>query len=191
MDWARLPWRMRYRYAAGAGSELRRAMIVATHRHTRVEIARPFYLGPGFDLIIPGTGEFVAGAGAEFRRGFVAEVSDGGRVTVGAGCTFTSFALIQCSTEVTIGSRVVFGQNLMIADGNHRFRDHTRHMLEQGYDFRPVTIGDNALITSKCTILADVGEGSVIGSNSVVTKPIPAFCLAAGSPAKVIEYFGP
>ena len=191
MDWERLPWRLRYIYGVRVASEARRAMIMATHRHTRVEIPRISRLGPGFDLIIPGTGEFVVDDGADFRRGFVAEVNDGGRITIGMGCTFTSFALIQCSTSITIGRRCVFGQNLMIADGNHRFRDHTQHLLDQGYDFRPVTIGDNAVVTSKCTILADVGEGAVIGANSVVTRPVPAFCLAAGAPAKVIEYFGP
>jgi len=64
-------------------------------------------------------------------------------------------------------------------------------VLDQGYNFRPVTIGDNAMILSKCTVLADIGEGAVIGANSVVTRPVPAFCLAAGVPARVLEYFGP
>jgi acetyltransferase-like isoleucine patch superfamily enzyme len=85
----------------------------------------------------------------------------------------------------------VFGQNLMLADGNHKFRDYTKHLLDQGYDFNPIEIGDNAIVTSKCTVLASIGEGAVIGANSVVTKPVPAYCLAAGAPAKVLEYFGP
>jgi acetyltransferase-like isoleucine patch superfamily enzyme len=191
MEWARLPWRLRYDVGARALSEARRLAILATHTHTRVEIPRPVRLGPGFDLVIPGTGEFVVGRGCDFRRGFVAEIASGGRVEIGPGCTFTSHALVQCSTSIVIGSRVVFGQNLMLADGNHRFRDHTRHLLDQGYEFNPIRIGDNAIVTSKCTILADIGEGAVIGSNSVVTKPIPPFCLAAGAPAKVVEYFGP
>ncbi|HWB68040.1 MAG TPA: acyltransferase, partial [Mycobacteriales bacterium] len=85
----------------------------------------------------------------------------------------------------------VFGQAVMIADGNHKFRDHTQHLLDQGYEFRPITIGDNAIVTSKCTILNSIGDGAVIGANSVVTKPVPAFCLAVGAPARVVEYFGP
>ena len=191
MDWARLPWRLRYRLGARMASEARRQMILATHRHTRVEIPKISRLGPGFDLIIPGTGQFIVGAGADFRRGFVCEVGDGGRVAMDEGVIFTSYALIQCSTSITIGRRAVFGQNLMLVDGNHRFRDHTQHTLDQGYDFRPITIGDNVVVTSKCTILADIGEGAIIGANSVVSRPIPAFCLAAGAPAKVLEYFGP
>jgi acetyltransferase-like isoleucine patch superfamily enzyme len=99
--------------------------------------------------------------------------------------------LAQISTELTIGRRAVFGQSVMIADGNHKFRDHTKHLLDQGYDFRPITIGDNAIVTSKCTILNSIGEGAVIGANSVVTQPIPPYCLAVGAPARVVDYFGP
>ena len=54
-------------------------------------------------------------------------------------------------------------------DGNHRFRDHTKHMNDQGYDYRPITIGPEANILTKCTVLADVGEKAVIAAHSVVT----------------------
>ena len=61
----------------------------------------------------------------------------------------------------------------------------------KGYDFTPLKLADDVTITSKCTILADLGERAVIGANSVVSKPIPAFSVAVGAPAKVIDYFGP
>jgi acetyltransferase-like isoleucine patch superfamily enzyme len=64
-------------------------------------------------------------------------------------------------------------------------------MLNQGYEFRPITIADHATVTTKCTIIADLGERVFVGANSVVTKAVPAFSVAAGVPAKVIEYFGP
>ena len=166
-------------------------MIKATHRHCRVEFQGPVYLGPGFHLNIPDAGTLIVGPGADFRRGFVCEISGGGRVTMGAGVTFTSHALIQCSTSIDIGDRVVFGQSVMMADGNHRYRDWTRHLLDQGYDFRPITIEDNAIVMSKCTILADIGEGAIVGAHTLVIRPVPAYTLVGGTPAKVIEYFGP
>jgi acetyltransferase-like isoleucine patch superfamily enzyme len=79
----------------------------------------------------------------------------------------------------------------MIADGDNRFRDWTKHVLDQGYESRPVTIGDGAMIMSKCTLVADVGANAVVGANSVVAKPVPPFSLAGGVPARVIEQFGP
>ncbi len=64
-------------------------------------------------------------------------------------------------------------------------------MNEQGYEFRPIRIEDDAAIMSKCTIIADVGRRAFIAANAVVTRPIDAYTVAAGVPAKPIEYFGP
>jgi acetyltransferase-like isoleucine patch superfamily enzyme len=41
------------------------------------------------------------------------------------------------------------------------------------------------------TIIADTGERAVIGANTVVSRDIAAFCVAVGTPARVIEYMGP
>lgn len=150
------------------------------------------YLGPGFSLHMPYGGTFIAGDGVEFRRGFRAEIAGPqGRVVIGPESVFSYYALVQCSTSIEFGARSGIGQSTIVVDGNHRFRDLTRPTLEQGYDYRPIRIGDGAAVMSKCTIIADVGERAVIGANSVVTKPIPAFSLAAGVPASVLEYFGP
>ncbi len=166
-------------------------MIKATHRHCRVEFQGPVRLGPGFTLYIPEGGTLIVGPGVDFRRGFQCEISGTGRVEIGAGSIFTAEALIQCTTSITIGKRCVFGQSVMIADGNHRFRDPSMHLLDQGYDFRPITISDGAVVTSKCTIVNDIGERALIAANSLVNKPIPAYCLAGGVPARVLDYIGP
>ena len=47
--------------------------------------------------------------------------------------------------------------------------DLSRPMLEQGYDFHPMRIGDDVTITTKCTILAEVGQRGFVAANSVVT----------------------
>jgi acetyltransferase-like isoleucine patch superfamily enzyme len=190
-DWRRLPWRARYAGAARAASEVRRLSALLTHLHADVRFDGPVYLGPGFALRIPEGGTFRVGAGVDIRRNFVCEISGTGRVIIGDGCVFTGLAMIQCSTSVDFGEGAILGQGCLVADGSHRFRDASTPVLEQGYDFRPITIGRGALIHTNCTIINDVGERAVIGANSVVTRPIPPFCLAYGTPAKVVEYFGP
>ncbi|HEX5266211.1 MAG TPA: acyltransferase [Acidimicrobiales bacterium] len=188
---SRALWRLRYRAAPEVASEVRRRAVLATHHHCRLEVPRQVRLGPRFRVDIPDDGTLIVGRGCEFRDGFTCEISGSGRVAIGAGSIFTASALVQCSTSIEIGTRCVFGQACFIGDGNHRFRDHTRHILDQGYDYRPIVIEDGVMVLSKCTIVNSIGRGSIIGANSVVVKPIPAYCLAVGAPARVIHYFGP
>jgi acetyltransferase-like isoleucine patch superfamily enzyme len=80
----------------------------------------------------------------------------------------------------------------MVVDGNHRFRDLDKPMLSQGYDLSPVTIHDDAVLTTKCTVIgAEIGTRAFVGANSVVSRDIPAYTVAVGTPAKPIDYFGP
>jgi acetyltransferase-like isoleucine patch superfamily enzyme len=141
---------------------------------------------------MPHGGTFIVGPGVEFRRGFRAEFdSSEATITIGGASVFTYDVLVQCASSITIGAHCMFGQATLIVDGNHRFRDLDRPMLSQGYDLRPLKIEDNVTVTTKCTIINDLGERAFVGANSVITRPVPAFCVAAGVPARVLEYFGP
>lgn len=195
MAWSRdprkWPWTIRYEYGWRVTSRLRRLLIKATHLHCTVEFQGPVRLGSGFTLDIPERGTLIVGAGVDFRRGFVCEIAGNGRVEIGARTTFTSNALIQCSSSIVIGERCAFGQSVLIVDGHHRYRDPHTHWLDQGYDLRPIRIGDGAGVSDKCTIQSDVGERAMIGSNSVVNRPIPPYTIAFGAPARVVGYFGP
>jgi acetyltransferase-like isoleucine patch superfamily enzyme len=190
-NWRKLPWLLRYRIGSKLGSDLRKLAIKLTHLHCTVEFRGPVRLGPGFTLDIPDGGTFIVNEGVDFRRNFRCEISGNGRVEIGAGTVFTADTLIQCTTSIDIGRRCGFGQATFIVDGNHKFRDHTRHWLDQGDEFRPITIGDSVAVNTKCTVINSIGERSVIGANSVVSKAIPPYCLAVGAPARIVEYFGP
>jgi acetyltransferase-like isoleucine patch superfamily enzyme len=186
-----LPRRIGYVWGPRLMSWLRKRWVLLRHPHADIRFGKHVYLGPRFSLHMPDGGTFVTGDIVEFRRGFRAEVGPEGRLSIGTASVFTYDVLIQCSTSIDIGERCMFGQSTMVVDGNHRFRDLTKPMLEQGYDYRPLKIADDATITTKCTIVADIGERAFIGANSVVSKPVPAFTVAVGTPAKPVEYFGP
>lgn len=195
---ARLPDRVRlWPRAIGYGwgprfmSRLRKRWVLIRNAHADVRFIEPVYLGPGFSLHIPYKGTFVAGPRVEFRRGFRAELGDGARLTIGEGSVFTNFPLIQVSSSIDIGERCMFGQATSIFDGNHRFRDLDTPMLDQGYDLRPIRIQDDVTTTTKCTIIASIGTRTVVGANTVVTRDLPPYCVVVGSPAQVIDYFGP
>lgn len=189
MRW--LPAQIGYEKGPLLMSWLRKRWVLLRHPHATIRFGRGVYLGPGFSLSIPDEGSFIVGDDVEFRRDFRAEISGSGRVTVGSGSHFTYSVLIQCTTTIDIGERCMFGQTTILLDGQHRFRDVTRPMLEQGYDFTPLVIADDAVITSKCTVMASVGRRAVVGANSVVSRPIPSYSVAVGAPARVIERFGP
>ena len=191
-NWRRVPWRLTHLDGPRQLSRLRRLYVLATHTHARVTIAPSAYLGPRFALVIPDHGTLTIGEHVHFRRGFTCEISGDGRVTIGDRTMCTNDVLIQCSTSIDVGPDCILGQACVLVDGNHRFRDTRTPILAQGYDFKPVSIGAGTCIASKCTIIgATVGDGAFVGANSVVTKDIPAYCLAVGAPAKVVDYYGP
>jgi acetyltransferase-like isoleucine patch superfamily enzyme len=185
------PRKIGYFWGPRAMSWLRRQWVLLRHPHATIVFEPPVYLGPRFSLHIPNGGTFIAGPGVEFRRDFRAEVEGNGRLVIGAESRFSYSVLIQCSTTIEIGERCMFGQTSAIFDGQHRFRDLTKPMLDQGYDFKPIRIEDDAVITTKCTIMSDIGRRAFIGANSVVTKPVPPFTVAVGAPARPVDYFGP
>lgn len=88
---------------------------------------------------------------------------------------------------VTIGDNVFIGPNCGIYTINHALLPEQRNVGVMRA--LPVTIGNNVWIASNVVILPGVtiGEGAVIGAGSVVTKDIPPFTLAAGSPCTPIR----
>ena len=89
--------------------------------------------------------------------------------------------------EVHIGEKVMIGPNVTITTTGHPIRPDLRERATQ-YSL-PVTIGRNVWIGANVTILPGVtiGENSVIGACSLVTRDIPANVVAYGQPCKVVR----
>ena len=181
-----------YGHGPRLASALRKRWAKLRNPGARIEFGPGVYAGPGFSIHAPVGGAFTVGAGVEFRRNFRLELAaPDARVSVGAGCYFTYDVIIACSTSIDIGERVGRGQCTFVVDGNHRFRDLKRPFTEQGYDYRRLKIESDAQVHSKVTVVESIGERAVIGANAVVSRPIPPFTVAAGVPARVVDYFGP
>lgn len=89
--------------------------------------------------------------------------------------------------KITIGNYVFFGPNVSIYTAGHPIHPDSRR---SGYEYGiPVTIGNNVWIGGSCVILPGVtiGDNTVIGAGSVVTKDIPANVCAAGNPCRIIR----
>lgn len=111
----------------------------------------------------------------------------GYNTTVGDNFFLNVNGKLMDSGKITIGNNVFIAPNVCIITEEHAMDVKQRI---QGLEYtHPVTIGDNVWICAGALVLPGVtiGEGSVIGAGSVVTKDIPAHCLAVGNPCKVIR----
>jgi lipopolysaccharide O-acetyltransferase len=117
-------------------------------------------------------------------------------LTIGPNCNLSDHVHVACTHAVTIGEGVLCGSRVVISDHAHGLysgRDQSppnqRPVERTLSSDRAVVIGRNVWIGDGCAILAgaDIGDGAVIGANSVVTGPIPANTIAAGSPARPIR----
>lgn len=92
---------------------------------------------------------------------------------------------------VIIGERALLANNVYITDNIHEYGDISVPIMDQPIKFKSaVAIGSGAWIGENvCIIGASVGKNSVIGANSVVTSDIPEYCVAVGSPAKIIRKY--
>lgn len=121
------------------------------------------------------------------RRTIIGTHSENAKIVIGDNCGFSA-VVIGANESITIGNRVMSGANVLITD----FDWHSMNPNERKHgipESRPVIISDNVFIGYSSTILKGVtiGENSIIGANSVVTKNIPSNVIAAGNPCKVIR----
>lgn len=82
---------------------------------------------------------------------------------------------------------IASGVHIMSGSEQHRFDDVDTPIRDQGGEYKPVTIGRDCWIGNGALILADIGDKAIIGAGSVVTKPIEAYAIAAGNPARVLR----
>ncbi|GAB3598415.1 acyltransferase [Microbacterium tumbae] len=110
-------------------------------------------------------------------------------LVMGDRSSFATGCFVGCSGEITIGDDVLFGPGVRIYSENHVFSDTDTTIRSQGVSRSFVRIGDDCWIGSGTVIAAGVtiGTGVVIGAGSVVTRDIPDYSVAAGSPARVIR----
>lgn len=90
-------------------------------------------------------------------------------------------------TTITIGNHVMFGPNVVLTTAGHPVDPDRRRNVAQ-FNI-PITIEDNVWIGANVVVLpgVTVGENSVIGAGSVVTKDIPANVVAVGNPCRVLR----
>ena len=97
-----------------------------------------------------------------------------------------NLVILDCA-KVTIGSNVFVAPNVSLFTAGHPIHFAKRNAE---YEFAyPITIGNNVWIGGNTVINpgVSIGDNSVIGSGSVVTKNIPSDCVAVGNPCRILR----
>lgn len=137
---------------------------------------------------------------ANFINLYGCEIGDGTRVgafveiqknaRVGCRCKISSHSFI-CE-GVTIEDNVFIGHGVVFINDTYPRATTAAGTLqsEQDWKVEPTLVRRGASIGSGATILANltIGENALVGAGSVVTKDVPANCIVAGNPARMLRY---
>lgn len=132
------------------------------------------------------------GDDADFRPGAYAiacsKISIGKRVVI-RPTTMLFAEPIYDGGEIDIEDDVLLGSGVHIYTSNHKFDDPEKLIIDQGWSVEKVCLKRGCWIGANVIILPGVtiGESSVIGAGSIVTKSIPDRVFAAGNPARIIR----
>lgn len=116
------------------------------------------------------------------------------KLIIGKKCNIGEFCHITAANKIVIGDGVLIGRWCTISDNSHGVTDNIKELqtppqLRMVKSKGQVHIGDNVWLGDKVTVLAGVsiGEGSIIGANSVVVKDVPPYSVAVGNPTRIIK----
>lgn len=107
------------------------------------------------------------------------------------GVCLGNFNHVYATKSIVIGKNVLTADKVYISDNLHSYDDVTLPIMNQPIkQIATVIIGEGTWLGENvCVIGAKIGKNCVIGANSVVTKDIPDYCVAVGSPARVIKRY--
>ena len=152
-----------------------------------ISIGDDVSLGPGcmLNAIRRYPGSFLAGAPDDIQpQEFEPSIRIGNRVSA------TGYLTIGAVSSVVIEDDVLLASHIFISDNRHGYsRTDIAYMYQPLEGIQPVIVGQGTWIGEHVVIMpgVKVGEYSIVGANSVVTKDVPARSMVVGSPARVIR----
>lgn len=154
------------RLTIGDNSQIRKGVEIRVHKNASIEIGSSTRIDRGVRLLATNEARLKIGNGA--RVGLYSVFNSGDSITLGESCLVSGFVYLQTSM--------------------HRFSSGSE-IVNQGFSHAPVVLekdvwlGTHVVVMPGCTI----GQGSVVGSNAVVTKSLGPGIVAAGVPANEIK----
>jgi acetyltransferase-like isoleucine patch superfamily enzyme len=187
----------KYRLLQGMARRLRvllGRLRALRHRLCFVKIGRSCSFGSGVAFIYGWKTRFgnncIVDSLAEFKCPTSQNVNQQYNIDIGDNVFIGRGTIFDSNISIKVGRDTLIAPYCFITDTGHLFEDVKCTIQEQGCTYEEVEIGANVWIGAHVVIISGVtiGEGSVVGANSTVTKNIPPYAIAYGSPARIVKY---
>lgn len=118
--------------------------------------------------------------------GVVLDVPDGAALTIGGHCKIMHYSVVAASESISIGEKTQIAEHCSVRDADHGMSTSIP-MAEQPMQSQPVRIGSDVWVGRGVAVLKGtvLGNGCVIGANSLCRQELPDFSVAVGVPARV------
>lgn len=146
------------------------------------------------------TGRLIIQDGTLIRRGCTISVGPGAIVSIGRNVTIGDNVFIAAMVGIVVGDGVGISNMVDLHDHNHRERSMRNLEFAEGdsstpwasgFQSAPIILEPGCVLSNKVTVTAGcrVGENSIVGANSVVSRSCPPNCVVVGAPARPIKAF--
>ena len=154
--------------------------------HPTMKLHGAAELAPCTEINISGGGSITLGKNVMTNKR-VTFSAVGGKLVIGDNVSFNRNAIVVCRSSIEIGSHTSFGPNVVIYDHDHQLG--SAGYEGNRYKCSPVVIKDNCWIGANVTILRGtvIGEGCVIGANTVIKGEIPPYSIVKSARELSIE----
>jgi len=135
----------------------------------------------------PGPVQLTLGAHCRLGRDVFFETNPGGRIEIGSRVRINMGCVLVAYTQIRIGDDCLIGEYVSIRDANHGTAVGLP-MRTQPHATAAITIGRDVWIARGAVILKGVtlGDGCIVGANSVVTHDVPPLAIVVGAPAREV-----